>query len=339
MLLALLAGAARGQETAPAPRATVIVVVGAPGEAQFGAEFSKAADAWADACKKAGVTHIEIGRDPAGDPSTTQPATQGAAPAGTGPFKNDRQRFQEALTGEAKGTGQLWLVFLGHGTFDGKEAKFNLRDLDFSDAELAAWLKPMNRPIALIECSSASAPFLAKVSAPGRVVITATRTGTEFNYARFGSFMADAIINPSADLDKDGQISLLESFLTASRATQDFYATQGRLATEHALLDDTGDGQGTPAEFFQGTRATRAPRQGAAMDGARAHQWFLIPSADELALTAQVRAQRDSIELKIEALRAKKSTLTDPDYYAQLDALLVALARIQIRPENPGTQR
>jgi hypothetical protein len=315
LLPLLLIGSVRAAE-----RPTVIVVVGAPGEAQYGADFVKSADLWAEVCKRAAVTHIEIGRD---QPSAaTQPESSS---------KTDRQRFQETLEAQAKGTSPLWIVLLGHGTFDGKEAEFNLRGPDFSDTDLAAWLKPMTRPIALINCSSASAPFLNRVSTTGRVVITATRAGSEVNYARFGLYMAAAIADPAADLDRDGQTSLLEAFLAASRGVADFYRSEGRLATEHALLDDNGDALGVSADWFDGTRATRAARNGAPVDGVRANQWVLIPSPEEQAIAPEIRAQRDAVELKIEALRQKKATMPQADYYAQLDGLFLSLARLQLQ--------
>jgi hypothetical protein len=321
--VALFACAARAAAPSPSPaRPTVIVVIGAPGTPEYGADFAKSAAAWADACKRAPVNHIEIGR---ASPSAAAPGT---------PAKTDRQRFQDALAAEVQNTQPLWIVLLGHGTYDGKEAKFNLRDLDFSDAELAQWLKPFTRPIAVIDCSSASAPFLNRLAAPGRVIITATRAGSEVNYARFGMYMAEAIANPAADIDKDGQTSLLEAFLAASRGVEDFYQTEGRLATEHALLDDNGDGLGVSADWFQGTRATRAAKNGAPVDGPSANQWFLIASPEEQALTPEMRAQRNAVELKIEALRQKKAALTETDYYNQLDALLVTLARLQIQPAS-----
>jgi hypothetical protein len=313
LLLACLTGAARAAEQAGKP--TVIVVIGAAGEPEYGADFVKAADAWTETCKRANVNYVEIGR------GSREPA---AGEAGT-----DRQRFQDALAAQAKGQEPLWIVLIGHGTFDGKEAKFNLTGPDFSDAELVSWLKPITRPVALLNCSSASGPFLTKVSAPGRVVITAAQSGAEVNYSRFGMFMAQAIADPAADIDRDGQTSLLEAFLAASRKTADFYQSNGRLATEHALLDDNGDGLGVSAEWFDGTRATRAARNGAPVDGVRAGQWFLVPSPQEAALSPEMRTQRDALELKIEALRQRKSRLAEADYYQQLDELLVTLARLQ----------
>src|SRR5258708_34249236 len=109
-------------------------------------------------------------------------------------------------------------------------------------------LRPCRRPLAVLQCASASGPFLNALSAPGRVIITATRSGYEVNATRFGGYLARAIADPAADLDKDGQTSLLEAYLAASRQAEQFYKEQGRLMTEHALLDDTGEGLGTPPE-------------------------------------------------------------------------------------------
>ena len=242
---------------------------------------------------------------------------------------NDLARFQAALESEPKsGPGELWLVLLGHGTFDNKEAKFNLRGPDLSASELAEWLKPFQRPVAIVNCSSASGPFLNKLSAAGRVVVTATRSGNEVNYTRFGGQFAAALGSPEADLDKDGQTSLLEAYLLAASRVAEFYETEGRLATEHPLLDDNGDGLGTPPDWFRGVRAVKKAKDGATVDGLRAHQFVLVRSEQERKLSPAVRAKRDEIELAIGKLRERKSELPEPEYYQKLEPLLLDLARL-----------
>src|SRR5207237_484377 len=154
-----------------------------------------------------------------------------------------------------------------HGTFDGKEARFNLRGPDLSTADLSLWLKPFQRRLVLIDTSAASAPFLNKLSAGNRVIVTATRSANEQTLARCGQHLAEPTTSPEADLDKDGQVSILEAFLTASRRTIEFYKLEGRLASEHALLDDNGDGLGTPAEWFRGLRAVKKPADKTSVDG------------------------------------------------------------------------
>ena len=94
----------------------------------------------------------------------------------------------------------------------------------FPQMTLPKWLEPIKRPIAVIDASSSSSPFLNKLSGQNRVIITATKSGYELSYARFGQYISDTITEPSSDLDKDGQTSLLEAFLAASRGVQDFYS-------------------------------------------------------------------------------------------------------------------
>ena len=291
-------------------RATVIVVVGAPGEEQFGKNFEQWTALWEKACRDAGAKFVALGR------CQTNAAS-------------DLEQLKHTLALEPKDlSSELWLVLIGHGTFDGKEARFNLRGPDFSASELEEWLKPFHRPLAVINCASSSGPFLNKLSATNRVIVTATRSGYEQNYARFGQFVAEAITDPQADLDKDGQTSLLEMFLAASQRVAEFYDANGRLATEHALLDDNGDRLGTPAAWFRGIRAVKKAADGAALDGLRAHQFHLIRSEQERKLSPETRVRRDELELRIARLRESKGQMTEDDYYQQLEKLLIEVARL-----------
>jgi hypothetical protein len=318
-ILSILAPATTAPATAPAndQPPTVLVVVGAEGTPEYGREFAKWADRWAAAAQKRSATFIRIGSD-AENP------------------EDDRKRFKDAIDQQAKDSAQppLWIVLIGHGTYDGREAKFNLRGPDVSDQELAEWLKPFERPLAVIDCTAASAPFLTRLSGKGRILITATRSGSEINFARFGDYFSTAIADPAADLDKDGQTSLLEAFLAASHRVEEAYKQDGRLATEHAILDDNGDALGIGADWFEGLRATRSARDGAPLDGPRAHQWHLVLSPAEQALSAEVRARRDELELAIESLRQKKPSMSEGDYYSQLEKILIELARLYQNPSK-----
>ena len=299
--MVLLAASARAEQPlAPASdRTTVIVVLGIAGTEEYDAIFSDEARQWEKISSKAGAKFLAIGRTAEGPVS-------------------DHDLFRQALEAEPKsGFGKLWLVLIGHGTFDGKEAKFNLRGPDVTATELALWLKPFHRPLAVVDTSSASAPFLGKLSGPDRVIITATRSGEEQNYARFGQYFIEALADPQSDLDKDGQVSLLEAFLSASARVAEFYKTEGRLATEHPLIDDNGDGLGTPPDWFKGVRAVKKARDGAAADGPLAQQFVLVPSAEEQKLPEAVRAQRDKLELAVARLRDEKASLAADDYYAR----------------------
>lgn len=292
-----------------ADKPTVFVVVGAVGEEEFGKQFTDAAAKWEKVVAQAQAKLVPIGWKSA--------------------ETNDLSRFKAALESEPKeGAGEVWLVLIGHGTFDTKESKFNLRGPDFSGSELAEWLKPFKRPVAVVNCASASGPFLNKLSAAGRVVVTATRSGQEVNYTRFGGHFADAISSAESDLDKDGQTSLLEAYLVASSRVAEFYNTEGRLATEHPLLDDNGDGLGTPPDWFRGVRAVKKAKEGASADGLRAHQFVLVRSEQEKKLSPAVRAKRDELELAIGKLRDRKTEMPEPEYYKLLEPMLLDLARV-----------
>jgi len=243
----------------------------------------------------------------------------------------DLEVLKAKLAEEPKqGPTALWLVLIGHGTFDGKEARFNLRGPDFTATELAEWLKPFQRPLVVINTASASAPFLAKLAGTNRVVIAATRSGNEQNFTRLGSHLAESIADAQGDLDKDGQTSVLEAFLSASARVAEFYKTEGRLATEHALIDDNGDGLGTPADWFRGVRAVKKAQPGAALDGTRAHQIHLVLSPEEEALPPEVRARRDALELEVFRLRDAKAAHPADEYYRELERLLLTLARLSL---------
>jgi len=296
---------------------TVVVVVGAPGEPEFGTNFVQQASLWQAACARADCRCVTLGLEPESQ-------------------TNDFSLLQQTLGAEPKnGAAQLWLVLIGHGTFDGKEARFNLRGPDVSATDLALWLQPFSRPLAIIDAASCSAPFLNKLSGTNRLIISATRTGNEQYYVRFGQYFAEAITNPEADLDKDGQVSLLEAFLAASSRTAQFYKAEGRIATEHALLDDNGDGLGTPADWFRGLRAVRRAKDNVIVDGLLAGQFCLVPSESERTLTAEQRARRDALERAVLVFRERKAALSEDEYYSHLEKLLLDLARFYSANTSP----
>src|SRR5207237_1591770 len=151
--------------------ATLIIIAGAPGEEEYGKAFSEWAALWDKAGAQSGAKTISIGLK----------AVEGTT---------DRDRLQKTLETEAKeSANELWLVLIGHGTFDGKEAKFNLRGPDVSATEIAQWLKPFRRRLILINTASSSAPFLNKISGTNRVIVTTTRCSNENILHRFYQYM------------------------------------------------------------------------------------------------------------------------------------------------------
>ncbi len=288
---------------------SVIVVTGAPGNEEYKKIFSEWTAQWKDAAGK--------GEAKFSDAVQTEEKTQKEALA----------QLIKAELNQSK--SPLWLVMIGHGTFDGKKAKFNLQGPDVSAADLKEWLKDSKRPLAVINCASSSSPFMNALSGENRVIITATRSGSERNFCRLGGFLAKAIGSPEADIDKDGQTSLLEAWLAASRYSAEFYKNENRLSPEHPLLDDNGDGKGTPPDWFRGTRVTKKSEDPKLLpDGLRTHQLHLIPSEEERKLSAAQRAERDALDIELAKLRAAKELMEEKIYYLELEKLLQKIGLI-----------
>ena len=223
---------------------------------------------------------------------------------------------------------EIWILLVGHGTFDGKAAKFNLVGNDASDADFKHWLKPHRGPLVFINTSSCSAPFIRSLSGPNRVVATATKSGYEQNFCRFGGYMAAALGQAGADLDKDGAVSVLEAFLIASRQAGEFYRENDRLVSENALLDDNGDGMGTPADWFRGVRTQKKAKGKSSADGKLSRLVFPVIPPAEKDIPAPLRKKRLAIEAKIETLRSLKKTLEAEIYYRDIEKLFLELAAL-----------
>ncbi len=109
---------------------------------------------------------------------------------------------------------------------------------------------------------------------------------------------------------------------------EQFYKEAGRLASEHALLDDNGDGLGKPAGWFRGVRAVKTAADGKAVDGVRAHQLNLVRGEAEQELSPELRARRDELEHRLSNLRSRKSGMKKDDYYNQLESILIDMANL-----------
>ena len=167
-----------------------------------------------------------------------------------------RARFA-GLAREAKPADAFVLMLIGHGSHDGVEYKFNIPGPDITGSELAALLDrvPATRQL-VVNMTSSSGGSIEFLRRPNRVIISATKTGSEKNATVFARYWAEALRDPAADTDKNESVSALEAFHFAERKTSEFYDTQKRLSTEHAVLEDTGKGDGE----HNGWAPTRRPR-------------------------------------------------------------------------------
>ncbi len=286
------------------------MIVGASGSDEFGEQFERWAADWESIAKLAKARFESVGRDPLTD-------------------QTDRERCKSLIEEASKeSSARLWLVMIGHGTFTRGVAKFNLRGPDVSAEEFSEWLRPLKQPLIVVNVASSSGPFINRLSGDQRVVVTATKSGTEQNFARFGDYFVQSIGTPDSDLDHDDEVSVLEAFLSASAKVGDFYRSQSRIATEHALIDDNGDGKGTPSTMFRAARPVGKAKDGSRLDGLMASKISLQAFDKRLQLTKEEREQRDSIEQALEELRQRKSDFPGETYDHQIEPLLIRLANI-----------
>jgi len=239
-----------------------------------------------------------------------------------------RQRVEETLrhvASEATADDAFALFLIGHGTFDGEEYKFNLPGPDITARELATLVNkiPAHRQL-VVNMTSCSGATLEAFARKDRIVMTATKSGTEKNAPVFARYWVDALRDPAADTDKNGTVSALEAFNYAQRKTAAYFEAEKLLATEHATMSDTGkatgvrdpsaaNGNGLLAAAFP---LVRPQTTGSALKGAGPEKQRLL-------------AKKEDLEAKIDRLKYQKAAMSPDAYKQQLTSLLLELARTQ----------
>jgi hypothetical protein len=253
---------------------------------------------------------------------------------GDGEQRASAENVRAALTKLAaamKPDDLLFVMLIGHGGGEGADAKFNLVGPDLSIAEWSNLLKPISGRVAVVDATSSSFPYLAGLSAPGRVVITATNSYAQRYHTIFAESFIDALGAASADADKNGRISLLEAFNLASRLQAQHYEQDKRLATEKAVLDDTGDGVGRDA-------SATGP------DGTLAGVTYLdvveVPKVADPEVQALL-IKRQELTEKVDALRRRQPEMAPAEFDKEFEALIIELSLVsrEVRRRGIGSSR
>ena len=234
----------------------------------------------------------------------------------------DRGGIEQGLASLAArvSTGdQITLYLIGHGSGAEEESKFNIVGPDITGAEFAELLDQFkDQSIAIVNTTSASYGFSTSLSGEGRVVISSTRSPSERYDPIFSRYFIEALDNRNGDRDKNNRVSMLEAFEYAKSNVEAWYEEQGRLASEHAGLDDNGD-----ALFSLDPVVDSA-------DGRLAEIAYIDAAVDEvLGLSPQARElkfQMQNLERDIFVLRGRKQDFLDSDYWLEMESLLVELA-------------
>ncbi len=308
----LLAAAAPASAAPAANGGThLAVIVGLAGEPEHGELFRK----WAVSLVDTATGTFGIPRE-----RVVYLDADAAAPGASGRSSRDEiARTFERLAAQASGDDVVVVVLIGHGTFDGRVARFNLPGPDMTPADFVPLLKKVKAgQIVFVNTASASGPFL-ELAAPGRTIVTATRSGAEQYSTLFGGFFIEALANESADADKNHRVSILEAFTAAKREVATAYQREGIMLTEHAMLDDSGDGKGAlePAADGADGRIAAVVAIGSAADAAP------LPADPTL---RQLYVERRDLERRVESLKLLKGGMEPARYASELEKLLTALA-------------
>lgn len=289
LCLALTIGAA----PAEAQQTHLLIVSGLSGDPAYKQAFQQVAATVQDAARsKWGV------RD-----SSLIVLTEDSVPTTRSNGRSTREAVGRAfltLSNRVQAGDLLLVMLLGHGSGEGTTSKVNLPGPDATAADYAGWLSGFSRQtVVFVNAATGSGDFLPVLQAPGRVIVTATRSAVERNASLFAEYLARALAGDEADADKDGRLSVLEAFHYTTREVAKAYDSSQRLQTEHAQISDS-------------TRAMTVTFGAAAA------------SADPR--VAQLVAEREGLEAEVAALRARKSAMDAASYDRELERLLLAIA-------------
>ena len=253
---------------------------------------------------------------------------------GPGVGRASRTGVRQALDRLAGRMGEdavLYVVLIGHGSFDGVDAKFNLVGPDLEAREWDRWLGELPGRLVFVNTSSSSFPFLRRLSGPRRTIVTATESAAQRYDTVFPEFFIGSLTDDAADGDKDGRVSVIEAFEFASFGVRQWYRQRGRLATERPLIDDDGDGVGREAgqPGSDGQAAARL-HVGAGPGDA------LAPSTDPA--MASLMARRAALAETVHELKAVRSRMSAASYLEELERTLIELARVSRQIRRQGSR-
>jgi hypothetical protein len=295
-----------------------VIISGATGGSAYAQQYA----AWTRSLTTALVERMKI------DPSRIVALSESPDTAQAATAVNVRRTIA-ALRGQAGADDLVFLFLIGHGTFDGVDAKFNLVGPDMDLAEWSALIRGLPGRVVLVNTAPASSPFIERLSGPRRIVVSATDSVAQRFDTVFAEYFITAFGDEASDIDKNGRTSIWEAFAWAAGAVRRHYQQRGQLATERPLLDDNGDGVGREASS-----------QGA--DGSFASRTYLdapiagAPPTDDVLV--ELLQRKASLAAEAEELQVKKAFMSPEEYAREFERIMLALARVgrDIRARNPS---
>jgi hypothetical protein len=279
----------------------VFVVSGLGGEPEYEHRFQEQAEAIAQAATRAGAAQDSV-----------------VLLTGERARRESLTRELATFVGKAQKDDQVVVVFIGHGSFDGEDYRFNVPGPDVTGREIASLLDKLSSSQQLVVNATSSSGAVAEVwKRPSRIVITATKSGGERNATRFAQYWVEALTSPEADRDKNDTVTAEEAYEFAARKVTDTFKSDAALATEHSRIEAPAGG-GAPARFVV----------------ARLGNTAVLPN--DAALAAMLKEQ-SGIEQQIDEIKARKASLPAEQYYDELEKVLITLAQLDRRIDERKT--
>ncbi len=277
-----------------AQQTRILVVTGAPGDPEHAQKF----DSWAKAFIAAAKT-----KDAVPDSNIVYLADRQATKAAV------EKAFAD-FAAASKPNDTVVILLIGHGSFDGSTAAFNLVGPDLTAADYGKLLgRFASQRVVFVNTASSSGAFLPAVTGAGRVVITATKTGGERNETEFGQYFTAAFGDEAADRDRNGHVSIAEAFDYAKTKVTEAYQQKRLILTEHPVMEDSGEGRLASMVFLGIGRADAA-----------------VTADLSDPVTKTLVDERDAIQKEIEALQLQKPSMEPAKYDAAMEKLLTDLA-------------
>ncbi|MGH7711897.1 MAG: hypothetical protein ACREOG_11475 [Gemmatimonadaceae bacterium] len=227
----------------------------------------------------------------------------------------------ERMAARAQPNERVLLIYIGHGSAQSGRPQLALVGPDVSAPELATMLAPIRATtIAVVLAASASGDFVKPLAGPGRIILSATKSGAEQNESLFAEHFVGALGADAADGDKDQRVSLLELFTYTRREVARIYEATNRLLTEHAVLEDNGDGIGH-------ADASATTADGPIANGITINRVGTVAATKDPRAAPFVR-RREDLQRQIDSLRTRRDRLSSAEYDRQLEDLVVQLAQV-----------
>lgn len=218
---------------------------------------------------------------------------------------------------------QVVITLIGHGTFDDREYKLALPGPDISATDLGLLLDKIPAKQLIVDMTTSSGGAIPILEKPKRVVVAATKTGTEkSSVAIFPRYWIEALEDPATDTDKNDSISALEAFKYAQAKVAKFFETQNRLATEHSVIEDAGKGEGVKDPSTDNGEG-------------RAANTFVLMRLGKAAAIAKDPAKQallkhlEELDEKLDELKYEKASIDPADYRKQFQTLMIDRAQTQ----------